>query len=549
MNAIRNAKVGTKLLLSFLAVAVITGIVGVVGLRNMSTMDRLARKMYEEELLGTSHIKEANIDLINISRETRNLLLASSQQDRERFIDQIKRYKKDLHKEVAAAKPRFLTKQGQEKIAAFDDLWKDYAKVSDEVVALVKKEKLQEKRKVVDLTMGALRQKADRLDNLMTELGKIKEVNAKGYHETVSRIYHSSFGLMLALVAGGVLIGIVLGVVITRGLMKQLGGEPAYAADIARKVSEGDLTVNVEVNEKYKGSLLYAIKNMVDKLSEILGEVNGATESLSSASEEVSATAQSLSQGASEQAASVEETSASLEQMTASIGQNSDNAKTTDSMAKSASAQATEGGEAVSETVDAMRQIADKISIIEDIAYKTNLLALNAAIEAARAGEHGKGFAVVADEVRKLAERSQSSAQEISGLAGDSVKIAERAGQLISEIVPGIQKTADLVQEIAAASEEQSSGVGQVATAMEQLDQVSQQNASASEELAATSEEMSSQAQQLQQNVRFFKLRVDAVTASSPKAGRPEVPKPAEPRKAETGESDTVDETAFEQFG
>lgn len=75
-----------------------------------------------------------------------------------------------------------------------------------------------------------------------------------------------------------------------------------------------------------------------------------------------------------------------------------------------------------------MKTIADRISLIEDIAYKTNLLALNAAIEAARAGEHGKGFAVVADEVRKLAERSQTSAAEISDLAGNSVQIAEKAG-------------------------------------------------------------------------------------------------------------------------
>ena len=272
-------------------------------------------------------------------------------------------------------------------------------------------------------------------------------------------------------------------------------------------MSEGDLTKRIDKSyEGAFGKLKEYANNTVDKLSQVVAEVNSAADSLASASEEVSATAQSLSQAASEQAAGVEETSASIEQMTASISQNTENAKVTDGMATKAAKEALEGGEAVKETVAAMNQIAKKISIIDDIAYQTNLLALNAAIEAARAGEHGKGFAVVAAEVRKLAERSQVAAQEIGEVAGNSVALAEKAGKLLDEMVPNIKKTSDLVQEIAAASEEQSSGVGQINAAVGQLNQTTQQNASSSEELAATAEEMSGQAEQLQQTMSFFKL-------------------------------------------
>ena len=324
------------------------------------------------------------------------------------------------------------------------------------------------------------------------------------------------------MIIGGsiVLFAIMLSFWIVRGLLKQLGGEPNYAAEIARKVADGDMTVKIATKDGDSDSMLFAMKGMVERLSQVIAEVRGAADNLSSASEEVSATAQSMSQSASEQAASVEETSASVEQMTASINQNAENSKTTNGMATKANREANEGGGAVKETVSAMKQIAGKIGIIDDIAYQTNLLALNAAIEAARAGEHGKGFAVVAAEVRKLAERSQVAAQEISELAGSSVPLAEKAGKLLDEILPSIAKTSELVQEITASSEEQSSGVTQINSAMSQLNQAVQTNASSAEELAATAEEMSSQSQQLQQAMAYFRVETYTVapTVKSSKA-------------------------------
>jgi len=331
---------------------------------------------------------------------------------------------------------------------------------------------------------------------------RVMEVGA----EEAKQSYGSARNMMLMLGAGAAVAGMLFAFFLTRSVVRQLGGEPEYVADIARRVAVGDLAIVVETRVHDKSSVLFAMKTMVEKLSQVVNEVNGSASALAAASEQVSATAQSLSQASSEQAAGVEETSASIEEMTASIAQNTENAKVTDGMATKAAQEASEGGEAVKATVAAMNQIAKKIVIIDDIAYQTNLLALNAAIEAARAGEHGKGFAVVASEVRKLAERSQVAAQEIGEVAGSSVELAAQAGKLLDEMVPNIKKTSDLVQEITAASEEQSSGVGQINAAVSQLSQTTQQNASSSEELAATAEEMSAQAEQLQHLMAFFKL-------------------------------------------
>ena len=311
----------------------------------------------------------------------------------------------------------------------------------------------------------------------------------------------------------------------------------------AKQVAQGNLMIELKKRSE-NDELMESLANMVNKLKEVVTEVQAAADGVATGGQQLSATAQTLSQGATEQAASAEEISSSMEEMSSSIKQNADNASQTEKISNKSATDAREGGKAVNETVAAMKEIATKISIIEEIARQTNLLALNAAIEAARAGEHGKGFAVVASEVRKLAERSQTAAGEISELSGRSVQVAEAAGQMLTAILPDIQRTAELVQEISASSKEQDAGADQINRAIQQLDQVIQQNASAAEEMASTTEELAGQAEQLKSTIAFFSIDSHATQRALPHRpaahhaappSRPQVAHAAPPKQAKSG--------------
>ncbi len=360
----------------------------------------------------------------------------------------------------------------------------------------------------VNTGLAALQTADEAFQELRSSIDALTELEkglAQQRYDEAAAAYRRAVLVALLALALAVAGSGLTGAWVSRSVSRQIGGEPAYAAEVARRVTQGDLTLSIATGAADRSSLLFAMRNMVERLSQVVGEVRASAAELSGAAEQVNTTAQALSRGTGEQAASVEETTSSLEEMSASIGQNAESSRLTDQMAVKGARDAAEGGQAVRETVGAMKAITERISIIEEIAYQTNLLALNAAIEAARAGDHGKGFAVVAQEVRRLAERSQKAAREIGGLASSSVTVAERSEQLITELVPAIKRTADLVQEVAAASQEQSAGVVQINKAMSQVDQVTQRNASAAEELSSTSEEMAAQAKSLQLLVDFFR--------------------------------------------
>ncbi len=572
----KNMKIAKKLMITFIAVAIISSISGIVGV----TVTALLNATYGNALTDYG-FSQGEIGLFNTQFNENRAIISDiiysteSQkiQENENKLDQsgkkLDTYLKNMKKGMVTEKELDYYNHIQENLTKFEQ-------VSGQVVDLAKQSKAAEASELLDREGSPL---SDSIRASTEALLTEKTTVGNKLAGDLSRQARLADFAIVGIIFLSFLISIIIAIWISRSISKpvaemseaaqklaqgdlnvQIDGSSqneigrlgeafakstasirAYISDIGNIVSEierGNLTVDTDL--EYIGDyaqLKRSILGIIATLNHTFSQIDQAAEQVASGSSQVSSGAQELAQGATEQASSVEELSASISEISTHV---KDNAEHTASASRSVTEVSNEietSNQHMDDMVKAMSLINESsgeigkiIKTIEDIAFQTNILALNAAVEAARAGTAGKGFAVVADEVRNLASKSAEAAKNTTALIENSVrqvengtKIADATAQSLCRVVAKAEEVTKTVEKISVATNRQSDAISQVTLGVEQIASVVQTNSATAEESAAASEELSGQAQLLRDLVEKFRL-----------SGQPSVPPEAAayPREA-----------------
>jgi methyl-accepting chemotaxis protein len=573
--------VGNKITLGFIIILLLMVGVSLIASLRLSSMHARFDEVIDvnaEKQLSASLI---NQDVLRIQRAEKNLILATTSEESQKYEANLTKYEEELNQRLDAYYA-IATQEGRSDIDNIRQAYSAWKAVYQQERDLSRK---GEKAQAQELSNSQGRPLVDEIDVITAGMQDRNDQFMAQAQEIVESNYISSRNLIWAILGVAIAVSVAVAFFITRGITRPLRLVVNRMNEVAG--AAGDLTATITVKSKDEiGEMVSAFNKMMGGLKDMVINVSGNAAGVSASSQQlasaaqqtnasvqqVSSAIQQLARGAQTQAQRVQETTRVMEEFNSSISQGANSTQEAASAASQASQSAQKGAETVRSTIAVMdriensttttsgavkklmersEQMAEITDVITNVADQTNLLALNAAIEAARAGEAGRGFAVVAEEVRKLAENSSRSAAEIGKLIKETIGDIEAAvknmeantkevtsgremigsaGTALEEILQASQNVASMLQQISAASQQMSSGAQQVVKSVEDIASIAEeassstQQASAStQQMVATMQEMASSAQSLaQMGMELNNLVAEFKTGEGVKIAGPE---------------------------
>jgi methyl-accepting chemotaxis protein len=349
MKWLYDLKIGTKLLLGFGVVAMIAGVIGYVGVTGLKAAEESDTILYTHQTVPLAQIAEVAEYFQRVRVNTRDIILAQTQEEKRVYADRIKSYRERISRATDEFEKTILSQSVRDAFNTFKASRVDYGKHLDQLEVLAMANKSAE---AFALLKGEMAKSAKIEEEAITRLAELKVKNAQERSDMNTVNANAAMETMLIVLGIGIVASMAIGIFISRIISRPV-------KEVVASIDNADL--NMQFNSQRKdevGDLQRSFDRFVVSIKGTLVQVSEAASAVASASNEISSSTEEMAAGAQEQTSQAGEVASAVEEMTKTIVENSRNASSTADTARQAKVAAEQGGTVVEETVSGMKRIA-----------------------------------------------------------------------------------------------------------------------------------------------------------------------------------------------
>ncbi|MBF0096155.1 MAG: response regulator [Magnetococcales bacterium] len=207
MTLLERRPLTGKLVLGFTAMLLGTLGLGWHSLHTLHTLNNEIQHLYNREMLGVSHAKEAAIQLAQMGRALRQAVLATSAEERERAMTQISEAEIQLHHAVEETRQRTVRDEARQSLLRFEEFYAAYKRNVDKALILQRAGLREELLHFI--ARPDFQQAAITASDALTDLTRIQEEHAQQSASQAQKLAEENtrFSIILLAVGGGLGLG------------------------------------------------------------------------------------------------------------------------------------------------------------------------------------------------------------------------------------------------------------------------------------------------------------------------------------------------------
>jgi len=261
MKWFANMRIGVKLVLGFILVALVTGLVGYLGIKNITTITAEDTKLYEQATVPLVYISTIQAKFEQVMTATRDIALAPTPEKAKAINDKITVDRALLGKQIELYNKTINTHQQKDAMAVFEKTRTGYLPYMNKIIELALAGKNSEAAALVaePKVLAAAEVERQAIQKLVTINQNLAKQQAAQNKATAA----SATRQMIIFIALGILMALGLGILISRVITKPIN----QLVDAADQLAVGNVDVKVESTSRDEiGVLMRSFGQMVDNI-------------------------------------------------------------------------------------------------------------------------------------------------------------------------------------------------------------------------------------------------------------------------------------------